>query len=239
MEKVAQSRRETKEASGPALLFGAGNPPSRNELMSQVPSRYIADILIARYFNTFDPAVHILHGPSFQRSYNTHWQDPSKTSIVWVAMLFSMFRLAMLSYTREGDEPTEFRGKSTDLAAAYRTHMANCLILADYTKPHNHIIETLIFHLHGEYTCNRDTEASVWVLVGMIARLAMRMGYHRDSKAFPNISPFQVRFDSSVLGFSEDSVLMQAPFRARCADAYGHLSVSQIYFSLFKLPYHL
>lgn len=192
VQKVAQTRKGTKDDSGPALLFGATKPPSREEILSQVPSRYTCDILIARYFNTFDPSTHILHAPTFQKQYNLHWQDYSKTSIVWIGMLFAMMRLAMLSWARDGDEPPEFHGKCTDLATSYRTQMAHCLILADYTKPHNHLIETLIFHLHGEYTCNRDAEASVWVLVGMIARLAMRMGYHRDSKYFPNISPFQV-----------------------------------------------
>jgi Fungal specific transcription factor domain len=208
MQKVAKTRKGTTDDSGPALLFGASKPPSREEIMSHIPSRYTCDTLIARYFNTFDPATHILHGPTFQKQYNKHWQDPSKTSVVWVAMLFSMMRLAMLSWARDGDEPSEFQGKCTDLVMLYRTQMAHCLILADYTKPHAHLIETLIFHLHGEYTSNRDAESSVWVLVGMIARLAMRMGYHRDSKYFPNITPFQGEMRRRIWTFVRQSDLL-------------------------------
>ncbi|KIX01600.1 uncharacterized protein Z518_09326 [Rhinocladiella mackenziei CBS 650.93] len=210
MEKVEQARKNmgTDVGSGPALLFGSTIPPSRAEILAQIPSRYMSDILIGRYFNTFDPATHILHGPTFQRHYNQHWADPSKSSIVWVAMLFAMMRLAMLSYRREGDEPPEFRGKCQDLAANFRTQMAHCLITADYTKPHNHIIETLIFHLHAEYTSNQDAEASVWVLVGMIARLAMRMGYHRDAKLFPNLSPFQGEMRRRVWTFVRSADLL-------------------------------
>jgi len=210
MEKVEQARRSMGAdiGAGPALLFGAAVPPSRAEILAQIPSRYMSDILIGRYFNTFDPATHILHGPTFQRQYNQHWADPSKSSIVWVAMLFAMMRLAMLSYGREGDEPPEFRGKCQDLAANFRTQMAHCLITADYTKPHNHIIESLIFHLHAEYTCNRDAEASVWVLVGMIARLAMRMGYHRDAKLFPNLTPFQGEMRRRVWTFVRSADLL-------------------------------
>ncbi|OAP63192.1 hypothetical protein AYL99_02419 [Fonsecaea erecta] len=210
MEKVEQARKTmgADVGSGPALLFGSTIPPSRAEILAQIPSRYMSDILIGRYFNTFDPATHILHGPTFQRHYNQHWADPSKSSIVWVAMLFAMMRLAMLSYGREGDEPPEFRGKCQDLAANFRTQMAHCLITADYTKPHNYIIETLIFHLHAEYTSNRDAEASVWVLVGMIARLAMRMGYHRDAKLFPNLSPFQGEMRRRVWTFVRSADLL-------------------------------
>lgn len=102
-----------------------------------------------------------------------------------------MMRLAMLSYYRDGDEPPEFRGKSLDMAGTYRTLMAQCLVLADYTKPHRYLIETLILHLHADYSQTKEADISVWVLIGMIARLAMRMGYHRDSKMFPNITPFQ------------------------------------------------
>jgi Fungal specific transcription factor domain len=191
VNRVAQSRKELSDDSGPALLLGASKPPPRAEILSQLPSRYLTDILLARYFSTFDPATHILHGPVFQKQYNLHWAEPSQTSIVWVAMLFAMLRIALLSYARDGDEPPEFAGKSLELSNTYRTAVANCLILADYTKPHQHIIETLIFHLHAEFRKNQDSEASVWVFVGMIVRLAMRMGYHRDGKMFPNITPFQ------------------------------------------------
>lgn len=76
-------------------------------------------------------------------------------------------------------------------AGAYRDLMAQCLIVGDYTKPHRYLIEALIFHLFGDFSQTKDTDVSVWVLGGMIARLAMRMGYHRDSKMFPNITPFQ------------------------------------------------
>ncbi|KAL2444480.1 Zn(2)-C6 fungal-type transcription factor mpsB [Exophiala dermatitidis] len=210
MEKVEQVRKSmgTDAGAGPALLFGASVPPSRGEIMAQIPSRYMCDILIGRYFNTLDPGAHILHGPTFQRQYNQHWIDPSKSSIVWIAMLFAIMRLAMLSYGREGDEPPEFRGKCQDLAINYRTQMAHCLITADYTKPHNHIIETLILHLHAEHISNRDSEASVWVLVGMIARLAMRMGYHRDAKWFPNLSPFQGEMRRRVWTFVRTADLL-------------------------------
>jgi hypothetical protein len=208
MHRVAQTRKDLNNDSGPALLFGASKPPPRSEILSQLPSRYLTDILIARYFNTFDPATHVLHGPVFQKQYNTYWADPSKTSIVWIAMLFSMLRIALLSYAEDGNEPPEFAGKSLDLSNVYRTAMANCLILADYTKPHQFIIETLIFHLHAEFRRNRDSEASVWVLVGMIVRLAMRMGYHRDSKMFPNITPFQGEMRRRVWTFVRQADLL-------------------------------
>ncbi|KAJ6103396.1 hypothetical protein N7486_005823 [Penicillium sp. IBT 16267x] len=199
-EKVKASRPET-DVPGSILLFGVMKPLSRPEILSSLPSKYMTDLLVARYFNSYDPATHILHGPTFQAQYNRHWEDPSRTEIVWIAMLFAMMRLAMLSYHREGDEPPEFRGKAMDMASSFRNSVAECLTLADYTKPHPYLIEALVFHIHGDVSQSRETDVSVWVLTGVVARLAMRMGYHRDSKAFPNITPFQGEMRRRVWSF--------------------------------------
>ncbi|KAE8148427.1 hypothetical protein BDV25DRAFT_131245 [Aspergillus avenaceus] len=189
-EKLKTTRVPT-DVPGSTLLFGAMKTTSRPEIMASLPSKYTTDMLVARYFNSYDPSTNILHGPTFQTQYNKHWEDPSQTCVVWIGMLCAIMRLAMLSYHREGDEPPELRGKTLDMAGTFRNLMAQCLTLADYTKPYPYLVESLIFHLHGDFIQTKDAEVSVWVLVGVIARLAMRMGYHRDSKMFPNITPFQ------------------------------------------------
>lgn len=114
----------------------------------------------------------------------------------------------MDSYHRLGDEPPEFRGKALGMANNYRALTGKCLLLADYTRPVNHMIETLILHLHSEYARNRDSEVGVWVLVGMIVRLAMRMGYHRDPKYYPTISPFRGEIRRRVWTFVRQSDLL-------------------------------
>ncbi|KKK13395.1 hypothetical protein AOCH_001635 [Aspergillus ochraceoroseus] len=206
-ERLKTTRLPT-DVPGSTLLFGAMKPTSRAEIMSSFPSKYTTDMLIARYFNCYDPATHFLHGPTFQAQYNKHWEDPSQTCIVWIGMLFAMMRLSMLSYYREGDEPPEFRGKSLDMAGTFRNLVALCLTLADYTKPYPYLIECLAFHLHGDFCQTKEADISVWVLVGVIVRLAMRMGYHRDSKAFPNITPFQGEMRRRVWAFVRQADLM-------------------------------
>ncbi|KAL1976503.1 hypothetical protein VTN31DRAFT_2785 [Thermomyces dupontii] len=183
--KAAQHEAETS-----TLLFGTAKPVSRSEIMANFPSKYITDIIIARYFEAVSPCAAILHVEQFQREYEEHWKDSSKTSIAWIAMLFSMMRTAMLSYS-QGDEPPEFRGKSLDMAWNFRKLTAECLVLADYMKPQPYILETLLFHLTADYTSALDNNTSNWIMTGIIVRLAMRQGYHRDSKMFPNITPFQ------------------------------------------------
>ncbi len=98
----------------------------------------------------------------------------------------------MLDFIREDDEPVEYGGKCLDLAITFRNHFTDCLILADYMRPHNFLIEALILHLYAEYVSSRDAKSSVWVLIGMIVRLAMRMGYHQASQPTLSSTPFQV-----------------------------------------------
>ncbi|KAL3478995.1 fungal-specific transcription factor domain-containing protein [Aspergillus californicus] len=207
IEKIKATKLPT-DVPGSTLLFGNMKPTSRAEIMSSFPSKYTSDMLIARYFNCYDPATHFLHGPTFQAQYNKHWEDPSQTCIVWIGMLFAMMRLSMLSYYREGDEPAEFRDKSIDMAGTFRNLVAMCLTLADYTKPYPYLIECLAFHLHGDYCQTKEADISVWVLNGVIVRLAMRMGYHRDSKAFPNITPFQGEMRRRVWAFVRQADLL-------------------------------
>lgn len=52
-------------------------------------------------------------------------------------------------------------------------------------------IETLMLYVQSEYYCKNDAEVGLWVVVGMLVRLAMRMGYHRDPSQFPGVTIFE------------------------------------------------
>ncbi|KAI9769694.1 MAG: hypothetical protein M1840_003931 [Geoglossum simile] len=173
------------------FLYGAAGPIDKSELLSAIPSRPLVDKLIVRYFNSYDPVVHILHAPTFQNEYEQHWGDQGSTRVVWIGLLFSIMCLAMQSYARTGDEPPEYRGKADETAEMFKSRTAQSLVLADYTKTAPYTIETLILHLHAENACGKDIEVVPWVAGGMIVRLAMRMGYHRDPKPYPDVSQFQ------------------------------------------------
>ena len=123
--------------------------------------------------------------------YEAHWANPSSTSVIWLGQLFSMMCLAMQAYHRDGDEPPEYKGRSMEYANVYRKRTAECVAVADFCKPDPTMLETLIMYLHAEHQRSRDCEVSVWVLSGMVVRLAFRMGYHRDPKPYANITPFQ------------------------------------------------
>ncbi|KAH7372239.1 hypothetical protein BKA66DRAFT_572363 [Pyrenochaeta sp. MPI-SDFR-AT-0127] len=176
---------------GTSFLMGGQKPSSRADVLSRFPPKNTADILVSRFFNTYDPGIHIIHGPTFQKEYDRHWLNPDETPIIWIGLVYSMICIALQSYTRAGDEPPEYHNKSWTMSKEYGELTAQCLIMADITQPITGMLETLILHIHGEYSRSRDAEVGILISTGIIVRLAMRMGLHRDPGPYPGISVFQ------------------------------------------------
>ncbi|KAF2756628.1 hypothetical protein EJ05DRAFT_502124 [Pseudovirgaria hyperparasitica] len=189
--KRVQASQGTEARPGMTYLLGSTKPATHAEILASFPPKQSADLLITRYFNTYDPSLHIVHGPTYQKQYDRHWQTPSETPVIWLGMSFAMMCIALQSYHRAGDEPPEYFGTSWQLSSDYRRLTAQCLILADITQPIAHMLETLILHVYGDYARSRDAESGILTSVTIITRLAMRMGYHRDPGAYPNISAYE------------------------------------------------
>ncbi|KAB5522818.1 fungal-specific transcription factor domain-containing protein [Coniochaeta sp. 2T2.1] len=188
-EKVRASKPKTAK-EGPTFLIGAV-PASEVELRAELPPKSSVLTLCGRYFNSMDNAVNIIHAPSFHQQLKAHWQDPSKSPIMWLGLLYSVLTLAMLSYHKVGDEPPEWKGRTLEMAAEYRLRTVQCLMTGDYTKPSEYTVETMLLYMFGEYSSRWDADLALWLITSLITRLALRMGYHRDGKWFPSISPFQ------------------------------------------------
>ncbi|KAF1948933.1 hypothetical protein CC80DRAFT_283036 [Byssothecium circinans] len=176
---------------GTAFLFGGSKPLSHAELLSRFPPKATADILVSRYFNTYDPGIHIIHGPTFQKQYDKHWLAPNESPVIWLGLVYAMMCNALQSYTRAGDEPAEYRGQSWAMSGEYRNLTAQCLAAADITSPITYMLEVIILHVYADYARSRDSQAGILVSTGVIVRLAMRMGLHRDSGPYPGITVFQ------------------------------------------------
>ncbi|ODA76620.1 hypothetical protein RJ55_07891 [Drechmeria coniospora] len=188
-ERVRSSKPMTAR-EGPTLLLGAV-PASELEIRAELPSKSSVLNLCSRYFNSMDNTVSIIHKPTFLQQLRTHYQDPSKTPVMWLGLLYSILCLAMLSYHKVGDEPPEWKGRTLELASSFRLRTAQCLIRADYTKPVEYTVETMVLHVFGEYSSRWDADLGLWLIVSLITRIAFRMGYHRDAKWFPSLTPFQ------------------------------------------------
>lgn len=110
--------------------------------------------------------------------------------MIWVGLLFAIMSMATIFSLRAGSEPIESRGTPAELVAAYRRLCAQCLMLSNYTRPGPYTLEAFILYLEGEFIQNPDAVTKGWLLNGLVIRLALRMGLHRDAKGHHNISIF-------------------------------------------------
>ncbi|KAI9669011.1 MAG: hypothetical protein M1831_000603 [Alyxoria varia] len=222
MKKIrAQKAQESN--IGTSMLFKSTSTVDRAEILANFPPRQIANQLIARYFDTENPAAHIVHRPTFRRQYEHHWTHPDQSSFAWLAMSFAMMSLAFQSYHRAGDEPTLWQGQSWDQSLKYLEWTSQCIVTADFTQPVLFMVEALCLYLQAEHARSRDAETGVWILIGIIVRLAMRIGLHRDPKPFASLSPFQSEMRRRVWNFVRSSdILMstqvQMPSLIKAAD---------------------
>lgn len=183
---------------GAVLLYGFNENITQEEVLAAIPARAAADRLVSRFFNVMEMFPVLVHGPTFLDEYEEFWKNPRKTSVMWIGLLFSIFVLAAQSVKRSGEELADFQLSDGIPSACpglvtrlYQEKVAQCLVLGRYTKPGPYTIETLFLYFASEHFETEDTRFDVWILCGMLVRLAMRMGYHRDPSHFPHLTPFQ------------------------------------------------
>ncbi|KAK9455004.1 fungal-specific transcription factor domain-containing protein [Dipodascopsis uninucleata] len=170
------------------LLSAFCRPFTKQELLSSIPPKKIADKLVAEYFNNIAVTRVFLHRSTFLKEYKQFWITPDSTPVTWLAILYSILCIAIL-YQTENDRGG-FISDAKTRVLYYREKIIQCLHFDNYTRCVPYTLEALILYLNIEYVNTEDTRTASWILVGVIVRLAMRMGYHREPSHFPNVSIF-------------------------------------------------
>lgn len=73
----------------------------------------------------------------------------------------------------------------------YREKTVQCLTMAKYTMGGVNILPAFILYIAIEHLSKADSEFGTHILLGLILNIALRMGYHRDPKNFPVLTPFE------------------------------------------------
>lgn len=117
---------------------------------------------------------------------------------MWVGLLFSV--MSMSAYLQQqNNEALGFTAvDSNNMMETYRNLTIQCLVAGDYLRPSRYTIETLFLHYALEQNVSLDTYIGNWILIGVIVRIAFRMGLHRDPSHWPNIRPLQAELRRRV-----------------------------------------
>ncbi|KAJ9317100.1 transcriptional regulator family: Fungal Specific TF [Paecilomyces variotii] len=168
-------------------------------ISTQVPSIY-ADItqfypdatlalrLWTVYVNNVDPVLKILHIPTTQSAMVATIADTKSASPTMIALSFAIYFAAVTTLTDKEISELSSNDRQT-LLYQYKTGLNQAVIKADYlNKPDLQTLQALVIYI----TCLRihDISRSVWVLVGIVIRLAQSIGIHRDG-ADLKLTPFE------------------------------------------------
>jgi hypothetical protein len=113
---------------------------------------------------------------------------------MWLGLLFAMMCLAVqfsqVSESLLEESSSQSPQATRRIIQSYRERVAQALVLSRYTRGPPYTMETLFLYFTVEYYLGNDSHSGNWILFGVIVRIAMRMGFHRDPAHSPQISPF-------------------------------------------------
>jgi hypothetical protein len=185
-----------QRTSKPTLLCPTEHTIGEQEILATIPPKAVVDRLISTCFIHAEILHIILHAPTFQKQYESFWNQPQSAPLMWIGTLYGL--LCMGSYYEffatpiTEQNPTPVLPVETQLQVEiWRRKMIECMVLGGYANGVPHTIETMQLYLHVEFLGEPDSPTEFWLLLGLMIRLAYRLGYHRDGSHFPTITPFE------------------------------------------------
>ncbi|OCK77973.1 hypothetical protein K432DRAFT_406853 [Lepidopterella palustris CBS 459.81] len=206
-EPAEETWEESEQRS--AIAFGFPRRITKAVLLAEMPPKEEVDRILPLWFNSADPLLFIIHAPTFQEEYKQFWKDPSKTPVMWIALLYGAMALGIILGPRNPGFAA-FSGRFDKSGVPYNPvltppnsfpsvasldkyqHLASsAMALADISKPQPHCIEAAMIYSECEFLRRNNHHVKIWLIVGVIVRVALRMGYHRDASHFDRMTAFQ------------------------------------------------
>ncbi|RYP32438.1 hypothetical protein DL767_005202 [Monosporascus sp. MG133] len=176
-------------ADSPDLIFCRQAPITREQAVLRLPPRNRTDQLVLLYFRSRFTAAPYIHTNKFQREYDGFWRDSSSVSLLWMSCLASILSTASsISMAKGEDLSKESQLAHPENLSALATE---CLVAGNYLSGKPYSIEALMLHSYTEMRRSEELNMELWAKFGLLARLAQRLGYHRDPKYLANVTPFE------------------------------------------------
>jgi hypothetical protein len=173
-------------------LYGIGSEhPFKNywtlsggleEVVSVLPSKEQADILIAKYFDAIDSIFPILHEGNFYALYEDFWRLPlankAQVDTSFVALLFVMLALGS-QLLRLAIDPATALSTQGDGSEFYASACHQALHLGAYlNRTSVPTLQAMVLMTYFLMNANRGSDG--WAFQGIVIRQAYAMGLNRD-----------------------------------------------------------
>ncbi|CAI7570017.1 unnamed protein product [Penicillium glandicola] len=171
------------------VLFGFVKEAGINDFLAALPPRNDADALVSYCLDSGEPSLIHIHGPTFKAEYEEFWKSPSTVSLAWLSLLFGIFSCGV--FIQHSLTPGTAETVLPKIFDFYRTKCATALTNSNYTIPGRYKVEAAVTYLGVEYLQSDDLRTGISVLIGVVSRVAIVMGYHRDPDIYPELSVFE------------------------------------------------
>ncbi|UKZ78296.1 hypothetical protein TrVFT333_006032 [Trichoderma virens FT-333] len=161
--------------------LGASAPLERDsDLLDVYPDAQLALRLWNVYVRSVDPVLKILHIPTIQSAVVATILDTRSAQPSMVALTFAIYYAAVTALCHHDcDEPVDLSWEKPVLLKRYQTALDRLLVTPDFMgRPDVTGLQALAIYV----TSSRANELGrpVWVLNGLVIRLAQSIGLHRD-----------------------------------------------------------
>ncbi|RGP59576.1 hypothetical protein FSPOR_11191 [Fusarium sporotrichioides] len=177
------------------------------EVISVLPDKIQADILLSRYFECVDPVYPMIHRQTFYADYEHFWQmsqpDKSDTDPSFIALIFVMLALGTQFVTsttssQERKQTAEFYASASNQALRIASYLSSASLRS---------IQAMVLIVY--FLINDNHASDGWAFAGILIRQAYAMGLHRD----PNIvTPHATLFEKQQRRKVWQAVLLQDTF---------------------------
>ncbi|KAM0230629.1 hypothetical protein ACHAPO_009155 [Fusarium lateritium] len=155
-----------------------------NPLPSQIP--FLLDI----FEENINIIIYIVHMPTIRKMVRVSRGSTPTIDLKNQALLFSIYYAAITSMEDE-EVMTNFSASKAELNLKFRRGLEQALAKADFLNDPDIVhVQTLAIFL--SLARRYDSPVYVWMMTGLMIRMAHAIGLHRDGSRFAHLSPYEV-----------------------------------------------
>ncbi|KAI1780368.1 fungal-specific transcription factor domain-containing protein [Hypoxylon cercidicola] len=178
---------EHRKATAPITVFVDSMTPIQKRMADVLPSRAVCDTLLNIYLRGSETIYRVLHIQSFKGQYAGYWEGSPQPD----AFLPQLLSILCVGYRFLGAGKGQYHDREgihiPTASSLVRTWLDGLRgkQLVEFST-----LQAELLQLMAQRMINPQNQES-WTHLGLIVRMAMTMGLHRDPSEFgPRISPF-------------------------------------------------
>jgi len=173
-----------------AFLFQHNLGSSASDLRQFYPLPSQIPFLLNVYSENVNLIIQIVHLPTITKMVHDFHRSDTSLAPSNEALMFSIYYAAVTSM-EEDDVMTDFGCTKAELNLKYRLGFESALARADFlNSPDIILVQAFIIFLF--LVRRHDSPRFVWMITGLLIRMAQSLGLHRDGSQFNHLTPYEI-----------------------------------------------